>query len=148
MCYRHLRRKNKNEQAPKPKPIDSVCRFFKQWIDQKTFDYLQNKSPQCKEKEDLDEVQNNLSNLQLEGSAPSQQRKAPTEADLKIRAFLAGKTEYEVEEEARVKRSNQTVKLEETDSKEDNIVLPLADSVSQKALRKKIVIANIMNQKG
>jgi len=133
---------------PKPKPTDVVCRSFRQWVSQKTFDYLQNKSPQCQGKEQLDLVEEKLSNLQLEGSTPDQKRRPPTEAELKIRAFLSGKTEYEVEEEVKIKRSNQAADTQEKDLDEDNIVLPLADSVSQKALRRKILIDCVMNQKG
>ena len=145
--YRNSGSRIKSVKNAVPKPIDVVCRCINQWVGQKTFDYLQNESIQCEEKKELNLVQTKLGNLQLEDSTSGQKQKVLKEAELKIKAFLAGKTEYDVEE-AREKRSSQTVNMEETHSYEDNIVFPLADSVSQKALRKKIVIENIMNQKG
>jgi len=102
-----------------PKPIDVVCRCINQWVGQKTFDYLQNESIQCEEKKELNLVQTKLGNLQLEDSTSGQKQKVLKEAELKIKAFLAGKTEYDVEE-AREKRSSQTVNMEETHSYEDH----------------------------
>ena len=142
------REKIQSSHDAKPNPIEVVCRYMRQWVNRKTFDYLQSRSCSQSEENDekLDTIQDKLSDLQLTDSIPDEIKQESNENESKVNAFLAGKLEYPVYEVRKDTVQVQTTQV--TNSYREDIFLPLADSVSQKALRRKIVTENIMNQKG
>lgn len=109
----------KSQTAPPPPPNQVVFHSVQQWFTQKSLQWIKGElaevPPQPEDKPAVKSLEDQLERL-------------------KIQAFMAGQTEFSIED---IQEKKTT---EENDDEGRAIVLPLVDVSSQKALRKRILM--------
>ncbi len=134
---------------PVPHPNELVLSRFRQWFTLKSLNWL--RKTEKPSQEDTKSVEDRLLKMNLdtsEGDAehlpgklkPPARELKRDDRYLQVRAFLSGQLEYVIEDDDDKNTVITAPVNENTEDKTISIVMPLANTSAQKALRKKIVM--------